>query len=227
LDPRTKILLVLASSLAVMAPNGDIFVPATIILGTLLALVERALVRAVMLPVVAEALAAVAYLLPTLVVHPAVGVIGILAAYLLRLVAIGGIAVYLVGTTTPTEFGAALRAARIPRAITVSGAVMLRFLPTIVAEARAVRDAMRLRGIGGVFAMLRRPIRSIEYFTVPLVASSLRVTEDLSATALLRGLGSATHPTTMQPCRLGWPDGLVVAVAAALAAPSMIQLAQP
>jgi len=38
--------------------------------------------------------------------------------------------------------------------------------------------------------MLRHPNRSIEYFTVPLIASSLRVAEDLSAAALLRGQGS-------------------------------------
>ncbi|HTY33702.1 energy-coupling factor transporter transmembrane component T [Mycobacterium sp.] len=93
-------------------------------------------------------------------------------------------------TTTPTEFTAALRAARISQAIAVSGAVMPRFLPTITADARAIRDAMRLRGIGRTSVMLRHPIRSIEYFTVPLIASSLRVAEDLSAAALLRGQGS-------------------------------------
>ncbi|MEV4171225.1 CbiQ family ECF transporter T component [Nonomuraea sp. NPDC049709] len=43
---------------------------------------------------------------------------------------------------------AALRAACVPRAISVSAAVMLWFLPVIVTEARAVHDAMRLRGIG-------------------------------------------------------------------------------
>jgi energy-coupling factor transporter transmembrane protein EcfT len=131
-----------------------------------------------------------AYVLPQAIPHPAIGIISTIATYLLRLTAVGGIVTHLVTTTTPTEFTAALRAARISQAIAVSGAVMLRFLPTITAEARAIRDAMRLRGIGRTSVMLRHPIRSIEYFTVPPIASSLRVAEDLSAAALLRGQGS-------------------------------------
>ncbi|WP_245843316.1 energy-coupling factor transporter transmembrane component T [Mycolicibacterium vulneris] len=115
-----------------------------------------------MLPAAA---AVAAYLLPQAIPHPAIGITSNIATYLLRLTAVGGIVTHLVSTTTPTEFTAALRAARISRAITGSGAVMLRFLPTITAEARAIRDAIRLRGIGRTSVMLRHAIRSIEYFT--------------------------------------------------------------
>jgi energy-coupling factor transport system permease protein len=99
---------------------------------------------------------------------------------------------------------------------------MLRFLPTIIAEARAVYDAMRLRGIGGWGGMLRHPVLSIERFTVPLIASSLRVADDLSAAALLRGLGSATRPTAMHPPRLGVADLAAVLVVAALATATVL-----
>lgn len=222
LDPRTKALLVLATSLVVMAPDGASFIPAALVLGVLLALNEGAWARAVSLPVGAAGIAAVAYLLPPAMPYPAVGVVATMAAYLVRFVAIGGIALHLMSTTSPTELTAALRAARVPRAITVSAAVMLRFLPTIIAEARAVHDAMRLRGIGGWGGMLRHPVLSIERFTVPLIASSLRVAEDLSAAALLRGLGSTSRPTAMHPPRLGVADLAAVIVAAALAAATVL-----
>jgi energy-coupling factor transporter transmembrane protein EcfT len=124
-----------------------------------------------------RAAAAAAYLLAQAIPHPAIGIISAIAAYLLRLIAVGGIVTYLVSTTTPIEFAAALRAARISRAITVFGAVMFRFLRASVADARAMRDAMRLRGIGCTSVMLRHPIPGIEHFTVPLIASSLRVSE--------------------------------------------------
>ncbi|RVX38686.1 energy-coupling factor transport system permease protein [Nonomuraea polychroma] len=218
LDPRTKALLVLGASLSVMAPGGEPFIPAALVLGMLLALGEGAWARVLVLPLTAAAIAVVAYLLPMALPYPAVGVVAAVAAYLLRFVAVGGIALHLARTTPPTEFTAALRAAHVPRAVTVSAAVLLRFLPTIIAEARAVRDAMRLRGIGGWGGMLRHPVLSIERFTVPLIASSLRVAEDLSAAALLRGLGSAARPTAMRPPRLGAADLAAVLVAAALAA---------
>ncbi|WP_431930072.1 energy-coupling factor transporter transmembrane component T [Nonomuraea jabiensis] len=216
LDPRTKALLVLSTSLAVMAPGGASFIPAALVLGVLLALGEGAWARALALPLTATTIATIAYLLPLAVPHPAIGVVATAAAYMLRFVAVGGIALHLIRTTSPTELTAALRAARVPRAITVSAAVMLRFLPTIITEARAVHDAMRLRGIGGWGGLLRHPVAGIERFTVPLIASSLRVAEDLSAAALLRGLGSTSRPTAMHPPRLGAADLAAVALVAAL-----------
>ncbi|MFD4365870.1 energy-coupling factor transporter transmembrane component T [Rhodococcus sp. NPDC058521] len=215
LDPRTKILLVVATSIVIMAPGGGTFVPAALCLGVLLACTEHAWTRAVGVPLAAAVAVGIAYVLPHAVVHPAVGVLGTVGAYLLRLIALWGVAAHLVSTTSPTALTAALRVARIPRALTVTTAVMLRFIPTIVTEARAVYDAMRLRGLGGRLGMLRHPIRSVEYFTVPLIASTLRVAEDLSAAALLRGLGSHTTPTTMHPPRFGRADvvaGLLVVV---------------
>jgi energy-coupling factor transport system permease protein len=213
LDPRTKIGLVLVTSVVVMAPGGAEFVPAALILAVVLTLAERAWPRAAGLLAAAAGAAFFAYLLPRAVVHPLIGVVGVLSAYMLRVVVIAGVVMYLVRTTTPNEFTAALRAARIPRGITVSGAVMLRFIPTMIAEARAVRDAMRLRGLG----LLGSPVRGIEYFTVPLIASSLRVSEDLSASALLRGLGSRTRPTSMYPPRFGIADAAVWLFVALLA----------
>ncbi|MEU7764455.1 energy-coupling factor transporter transmembrane component T [Nocardia sp. NPDC049190] len=218
LDPRTKIGIVLVTSVVVMAPGGVEFVPAALILAVALALAERAWPRAAGLLAAATVAASFAYLLPRAVVHPLTGVLGVLAAYLLRLIVIAGVAMYLVRTTTPSEFTAALRAARVPRGITVSGAVMLRFIPTMIAEARAVRDAMRLRGVG----MLGNPVRGLEYFTVPLIASSLRASEDLSASALLRGLGSRTRPTCLRPPRFGIADVVVWLFVALLAGGTLL-----
>lgn len=218
LDPRTKVGLVLLTSVVVMAPGGAKFVPAALILAVVLSLAERAWPRAAGLLVAASVAASVAYLLPRAVVHPLVGLVGVLAAYMLRFIVIGGVAMYLVRTTRPSEFTAALRVARVPRGITVSGVVMLRFIPTMIAEARAVRDAMRLRGLG----LLRSPIRGIEYFTVPLIASSLRASEDLSASALLRGLGSRARPTSMYPPRFGIADAAVWLFVGFLAAGTLL-----
>ncbi len=222
LDPRTGVVLLMAASISITAPGGLWYVPAALAAGVLLALVERAWKRVLALPAAAALAAAVAFLLPAAAPWPVLGVIGVTAEFTLRLIAVGGIAVHLVRTIPPTRFTAALRAARVPSAFTVSGAVMLRFAPTIVSEAQAVRDAMRLRGLGGWAAMLRRPLRAIEYFTVPLMASSLRAAEDLSASALLRGLGSEARPTAMHPPRLGPMDAAAAGVAVLLAVATLM-----
>ncbi|MGW1373924.1 energy-coupling factor transporter transmembrane component T [Streptomyces sp. NPDC002446] len=222
LDPRTAVAILLAASITIMSPGGVWFVPAALIAGVLLALSERAWRRAIGLPVAAGAAAAVAYLLPLAAAWPVLGLFGAMGGFSLRLVAVGGIAAHLIRTISPTRLTAALRSARVPSAFTVSGAVLLRFVPTIVAEARAVRDAMRLRGLGGWLTMLRHPVRAIEYFTVPLMASSLRAAEDLSASALLRGLGSQPRPTSMHPPRFGPADAAAAVVVVLLAAATLL-----
>lgn len=142
-DPRTSVVLIIVTSLAVMAPGGDVFVPAGVGLGLLLAVADRAWRHAGVLAVVAVMLGFLAHGLPLLVMSTFSVIVGVAAAFVLRFVAIYGVALHFFRTGTPGSVTAALRAARVPRALTVPIAVVLRFMPIVVAEASAVVDSMR------------------------------------------------------------------------------------
>lgn len=222
LDPRTKVLAVALTSVVVLAPGGMQFVPAGILLGIGLALSERAWLRAVALPLAAGGLAGLVYLLPQIATGPLVTIAAIGSSYALRFVVVAGIAMHLVATVPPTRMSAAFRAWHLPRGLSVTSSVMLRFFPVVAAETRAVIDAMRLRGLAGVGGMMRHPVLAMERFAVPVIASTLRVGEDLSASAILRGLGSPHRPTSMHPPRLMWSDALFALLMAALAVASFV-----
>lgn len=221
LDPRTKLLLVIVCSIAVMSPDGLRFVPAVLLLAIGLAVWERAWVRAIGVPAIAAAMFLLGWLVPLWWANPLTAIVSLACAYLLRFVAAIGVGMHVIGTTSPTQLAAGLRAWRIPRAISVTLSVMLRFFPVVGAEAAAVLDAMRLRGLVGVRGVLRHPILTVERFTVPMITASLRASEDLSASAILRGLGSHRAPTAMHPPRFGAPDLLLVLAVAALAAAAL------
>lgn len=106
---------------------------------------------------------------------------------------------------------------RVPQAIVVPTAVMLRFLPVVATETHAVWDAMRLRGLANTGDLLRHPARFVEWLTVPVIASTLRVGDDLTASALLRGLGSTSRPTSIHRTRIGFADTLIIAAIAVAA----------
>ncbi|MGO1315591.1 MAG: energy-coupling factor transporter transmembrane component T family protein [Cellulomonadaceae bacterium] len=222
LDPRSKILLVLLVSLAVMSPGGLVFVPAGVLLATVLAASERAWSRVVIIPVAAVVMYLFGWVLPLVWANPVVTVVAIGCGYLIRFVAAFGVGAHLIATTSPTQLSAALRAWRLPRAISVTLAVMLRFFPVVAAESAAVLDAMRLRGLAGATGLARHPILSMERFTVPMIAASLRASEDLSASAILRGLGSHHVPVSLDPPRFGRADLLLVLALAILAAASLL-----
>jgi energy-coupling factor transport system permease protein len=202
----------------VTSPGGLRFVPSALLLAVGLALWEGARRRAAGLLLAAATMWILGWLLPLWWVNPVTAIVSLACTYLIRFAAAVGVGMHLIATTSPTELSAALRAARVPRAITVTMAVMLRFFPVVAGEAAAVRDAMRLRGLTGAGGLLRHPVLGMERFAVPMIASSLRAGEDLAASAILRGLGSRRRPTAMRPPRFGRTDGALVVVVAVLAA---------
>lgn len=222
LDPRTKILLVVLVSAVVMGPGGLRFVPGAVLLAVALAATERAWRRLLALPVLACLLWVVGWMVPTWWANPVTAIASLACAYLLRFVAAIGVGMHVIATTSPTQLSAALRSSRVPRPVAVTLAVVVRFFPVVANEAAAVRDAMRLRGLASPAGLLRHPILSIERFTVPMIAASLRAGDDLSASAILRGLGSYRVPTALHPPRFGPPDLLLLAALAATAVLSIL-----
>lgn len=222
LDPRTKIILVILVSTAVMSPGGLRFVPAALALAVGLAVWEGAWRRALALPAAAAAMWVIGWLLPLWWPNALTAIVSIACVYLIRFVVAIGVGMHLIATTSPTQLSAAFRAWRVPRAISVTLAVMIRFFPVVASEAAAVLDAMRLRGLTGATGFLRHPILSLERFTVPMIAASLRASEDLSASAILRGLGSRRTPTSMTPPRFGAPDLALLLAVSGLAVWAML-----
>lgn len=222
LDPRTTMGLLLLVSLAVLSPQGTEWLWAGLALSTGLMASIRAWRYVAAYLVLVGAGLLIAEVVPLLARHVLLGIAGIVASYLVRLAVVATMAAYLVRTTRPADLMAALRSVRVPRAVAVSLAVMIRFIPTVITEARAVGDAMRLRGLNlGPLGLLRSPVASLEYFVVPLMASSLRVAEDLSASALIRGLGASVRPTSIRPPRFTMADTAAWAAAAVLAAATL------
>lgn len=78
---------------------------------------------------------------------------------------------------------------RLPRQIVIPFAVMLRYLPTVKLEMHCIRDSLKIRGIDySLFAFLKSPVRWMEYMLVPILMRSVRLADELSATAMVRGI---------------------------------------
>lgn len=202
LDPRTKLAVVLVLAVFVMGGlGGDQMRPVKTVLSVLpflLLLAERQWKRfaqgAAMLVIGYGLLAAMPYL-PGFLKFFALFCGGILTRFVVTVV-MGG---YLIATTSVSEFISAMEKLHMPQAITIPMSVMFRLFPTIASEWRSIRRAMRMRGIhlGGAKAG-----QVLEYQLVPMMTSTVRIGEDLSASALTRGLGGPIRRTNI--CRIGF-----------------------
>lgn len=217
LDPRSTLVLTLLAAIGLWSRNGWTWVPAALVIGLLLAALDAALVRAIAIAVMAGTVWAVESVLPGAVSGPVVAVTAVAVQYLVRFGLVLAIVAHLVHSTSPAQLAYALRAAHVPRVVVIPVTVMMRFLPVIGFESVAVAEALRLRGLATWREVLRHPVLTVERFTVPMISSSLRVAEDLSAAALLRGFGSTTRPTALTPPRPGLADaGIAVVLVAAI-----------
>ena len=212
LDPRTKIALVLTLAVFVMGGlGGSNMQPVKTALSAmpfLLLLIERqwaGFLRGFIMLVCGYGLL---WLMPHLP-----GPLGFLALFcggiLTRFVVTIVMGTYLIETTSVSEFIAAMSRLHMPQAITIPLSVMFRLFPTIASEWTSIRRAMRMRGIhlGGAKAG-----QVLEYQMVPMITSSVRIGEELSASALTRGLGAPVRRSNI--CRIGFrlQDYAVLAV---------------
>lgn len=106
---------------------------------------------------------------------------------------------YVVSTTTVSEFVCAMERMHVPNAITIPLSVMFRFFPTVMEEAGSINKAMSMRDIrfGG-----SKALQMIEYRLIPMMTCSVKIGQELSAASLTRGLGGPTKRTNI--CKIGF-----------------------
>ena len=109
---------------------------------------------------------------------------------------------------------AALQAMGAPQAVLIPCMVVLRFFPTIRRDASHLMESLKTRRVlAGRGYALRHPALVCELLVVPLLMRSARVSDELAASALTRGLGGPAQPTVLHPLSFGVRDAAAAVLA--------------
>lgn len=128
-----------------------------------------------------------------------------------------------------SDLSTALQNMHFPKGAIITLAVVFRYLPTVSDEFRSIKNTMKLRGIGLTFKnIILHPIKTGEYAIVPLIIRSMKIADELAASAMTRGLDLETKRTSYREIRLRLKDfvaaGIVViAVIGGIAVNSILQ----
>jgi len=215
LDPRTKIFILLIINISAFTVNAwQVIALAAVIPLSLFTLSKRYYITAVFSVLFVSSLLMYIFLIDTtfstvsIIVAMLTGVINRMGPGLLM-------GYYLLTTTTVSEFIAAMEKMRLPKQITIPLSVMFRFFPTIKEESSSINDAMRMRGIsfgkskGSLLALM-------EYRLVPLFISCVKIGDELSCSALTRGLGSPVKRTNICETGFSFRDLIYLTLTAAI-----------
>lgn len=207
IDPRTKLFLLLVINITMINGGNDgaaaIYKPIFAGLPLILLLTGRRIKAAVCY----AAIFLSAWLAETFLLGRLPGIFNMILALFtglfIRWFPCGMMGFYLLATTKVSEFVAAMERLHISQKIIIPLSVMFRFFPTVREESSAINNAMKLRDIrvggkGGTVAV-------VEYRIIPLMMSVVKIGDELSASALTRGLGGPEKRTNV--CRIGFGIG--------------------
>lgn len=213
-DPRTKFLVVLATNVVVMGRAVEWVLALAVVIVVALLAVDVG-TRPMLTLAALSTVSAVVVALPLRWPNTVTITLGVICYWVLSFAVALSVGGWFVKTTRVGDLIAAMTAARVPRVLLIPLSVIFRFLPVAVDETRGVFEAMALRGYTGR-NLWRHPIVALERLVVPVLAASARIADELSAAALIRGLGSTRRPTIVADLRFHWGDGLLLVVAVGL-----------
>lgn len=110
-------------------------------------------------------------------------------------------------TTTDLIYG--FQKIGLPKSFILPFAVTQRFIPTFARELSHIRDSMKMRGITlSVVGIFKAPLKTLEYIFVPLLMRSVKISDELSASAVVRGIENPENRTSMHDLKFRGQDYL-------------------
>jgi energy-coupling factor transporter transmembrane protein EcfT len=204
LDPRTKIVTLLIINVSAFTVNAWYVMALAAAIPLSLFILKKQLFLSVILAIIYFfSLCSYVFLIDSSVVVVNI-IVGMLTGVINRMGPGLFMGYYLLTTTTVSEFIASMERIGLPKQIIIPLSVMFRFFPTIKEESSSINDAMKMRGIR-LGSSRGGPVTFMEYRLVPLLISCVKIGEELSCSALTRGLGSPVERTNI--CKIGFRAG--------------------
>ena len=131
--------------------------------------------------------------------------------------------VFVQASLNTSRFLRSLESMRVSARWVIPLGACLRFMPSVVAECRQIRYAMRIRGIAFTpTRLLRRPLETLSYAMVPLLVRSLFIGDELARAAVARGIEAPGHKSSLYDMGLRLSELMVLAVWTLLVAAMLI-----
>lgn len=216
-DPRTKLLLLITMSTFVLGGvTGESLVflsPCFCVLPFVLLLSTKKVKTALIYAVVYSA----AYIISLIAIPHISGILhfvllgtsGIITRFIPSIM----LGIYVVSSTTVSEFTAAMHRMHISEKLIIPMSVMFRFFSTVADEFSSINSAMKMRGIT---LGENNAAKMLEYRFIPLMTCSVKIGDELAAAALTRGLGGDCKRTNV--CKIGFHIQDIIAILLCVAA---------
>lgn len=124
------------------------------------------------------------------------------------------VGIYAIKLTHSGEWISLFKKWHFPKFFIVPFSVIFRFFPTAREDYRQIRNAMAFRGIErGPVAFVKQPIQTFEFILIPLLMNASQVAQDLTISALTKGLSIPGKQTSIINLRMTKIDFIYMVIA--------------
>lgn len=212
-DIRTKIVLLLMMATCASL-NTNIYVETGLVLAlALLQLLSGKGVFIAKLLLTYFAFVAIQYALFPILPETAVMLLSMLVINVRSFFPVIMCIVLICKTTKVSQLTAAITRMKMPKNVTITVAIAVRYIPSLAEEWQHIRDAMRVRRLtDGLHNPILKLVRVFECYLTPLFVSAINTSDELSAAAVTRGIENPGTPTCRNFCPMGLADYLLIGV---------------
>jgi energy-coupling factor transport system permease protein len=148
---------------------------------------------------------------------------GSLLVPFLRLAVMANVILPLAFATRLQSLLGSLKSFRLPFFLYIPLAVMIRFIPSFIADMKQIAEALRIRGYRLSWKQcLLHPALTARVVTVPLLFRALKASEDLGVAAELKGMGPGRSLRPYKSAVWRRSDSFLVLAAVAVAAAALL-----
>ena len=217
LDVRTKVVLLLVAGICTFIVNTLAFEAGLILFFSILQLLSARKVFSWMFVSLYFALVAIQlFLLPVLPGFLAMTLSVPVVSFRKMFPCVMAV-ILLIKTTKVNEAIATMTKMGMPKAVTITFAVTLRYIPVLGEEWHHIRDAVKIRQLSiRHLGFIQGITKKAECYVVPILLSATKTAENLSAAAITRGIENPSPATCRHYQPMKCQDYLLLTLSAAL-----------
>lgn len=209
LNPLTLVILNILFPVVIFLGKGVIYETICLLIAVAVLIIYKRYLQILKFVIGYLIFLSLAYLLSISNVILIADLFGTLVYIILRMIPVMMIAYILVKDIKSNELLSAFEQIHLPKKIMLSITVALRFFPTYKLEIKMIRESIKMRNIN---LSIKQPLKFLEYWLVPVLMRINLIAEEMTATAMTKGVESPMRRTSFYNVKMRTVDWILLTV---------------
>ncbi len=209
LNPLTLVILNILFPVVIFLGKGVIYETICLLIAVAVLIIYKRYLQILKFVIGYLIFLSLAYLLSISNVILIADLFGTLVYIILRMIPVMMIAYILVKDIKSNELLSAFEQIHLPKKIMLSITVALRFFPTYKLEIKMIRESLKMRNIN---LSIKQPLKFLEYWLVPVLMRINLIAEEMTATAMTKGVESPMRRTSFYNVKMRTVDWILLTV---------------